>query len=53
MANFNTIEDIPDALLETISTLGFTSMSEIQEKAINPILVLMSWHSLKQVQVKL
>ena len=38
MANFNTIEDIPDALLETISALGFTSMSEIQEKAINPIL---------------
>lgn len=38
MANFNTIEDIPSALLETIDILGFTSMSEIQEKAINPIL---------------
>lgn len=38
MANFNTIEGIPSALLETIDILGFTSMSEIQEKAINPIL---------------
>jgi len=38
MAKFSTIEDIPDALLETIESLGFTSMSEIQEKAINPIL---------------
>ena len=38
MANFNTIEDIPSALLETIDILGFISMSEIQEKAINPIL---------------
>ncbi len=38
MTNFNTIEGIPDALLETLSTLGFTTMTEIQEKAINPIL---------------
>ena len=38
MASFNTIEDIPSALLDTLNTLGFTSMSEIQEKAINPIL---------------
>ena len=38
MADFTTIEDIPDALLETLSTLGFVSMTEIQEKAINPIL---------------
>ncbi len=38
MANFSSIEDIPNALLETIASLGFTSMSEIQEKAINPIL---------------
>ena len=38
MTNFNTIEGIPDALLETLSTLGFTAMTEIQEKAINPIL---------------
>ena len=38
MAAFTTIEGIPDALLETLSTLGFVSMTEIQEKAINPIL---------------
>ncbi|MBA1421093.1 MAG: ATP-dependent RNA helicase DbpA [Epsilonproteobacteria bacterium] len=38
MASFNTIEGIPDALLETLSTLGFSAMTEIQEKAINPIL---------------
>ena len=38
MAKFNTIEDIPEALLKTIDSLGFTTMSEIQEKAINPIL---------------
>ncbi|MCF6245621.1 MAG: ATP-dependent RNA helicase DbpA [Sulfurovum sp.] len=38
MAQFNTIQDIPDELLHTIDTLGFTAMSEIQEKAINPIL---------------
>ncbi len=38
MAKFDTIEDIPPALLKTIETLGFTTMSEIQEKAINPIL---------------
>ncbi len=38
MTNFTTIEGIPDALLETLSTLGFVSMTEIQEKAINPIL---------------
>lgn len=38
MASFETIKEIPTALLETINVLGFTSMSEIQEKAINPIL---------------
>ncbi len=38
MAAFNTIKEIPAALLETLKSLGFTSMSEIQEKAINPIL---------------
>jgi ATP-independent RNA helicase DbpA len=38
MALFNTIKDIPDALLETLTQLSFTTMSEIQEKAINPIL---------------
>jgi len=38
MAVFNTIEGIPEPLLEIIDSLGFTAMSEIQEKAINPIL---------------
>ena len=38
MASFDTIEDIPSALLATLNTLSFTTMSEIQEKAINPIL---------------
>jgi len=36
--SFNTIEGIPSSLLETLDTLGFSSMTEIQEKAINPIL---------------
>ncbi len=38
MASFNTITDIPQALLKTINTFNFTQMSEIQDKAINPIL---------------
>jgi len=38
VAGFDTIEDVPSSLLNTLDTLGFTSMSEIQEKAINPIL---------------
>jgi len=38
MEKFNTIEDIPDALMATLDILGFNSMSEIQEKSINPIL---------------
>ncbi len=38
MAAFNTIEEIPEPLLDIIASLGFTTMSEIQEKAIQPIL---------------
>ncbi|OQX76064.1 MAG: ATP-dependent RNA helicase, partial [Epsilonproteobacteria bacterium 4484_65] len=38
MASFNTITDIPKALLEIIDTFNFSQMSEIQDKAINPIL---------------
>ena len=38
MATFDTIKDVPTALLDTIKMLGFTTMSEIQEKSINPIL---------------
>ena len=38
MAAFNSIAEIPAALLETLKQLTFTTMSEIQEKAINPIL---------------
>lgn len=38
MAEFDTIAEIPSALLETLAQLSFTRMSEIQEKAINPIL---------------
>jgi len=38
VAGFDTIEGIPSALLETLDTLGFSAMTEIQEKAINPIL---------------
>jgi ATP-independent RNA helicase DbpA len=38
VARFDTIEDVPASLLNTLDTLGFTTMSEIQEKAINPIL---------------
>jgi len=38
VAKFDTIEGIPSALLETLNILNFTTMSEIQEKAINPIL---------------
>ncbi|WP_309497855.1 ATP-dependent RNA helicase DbpA [Sulfurovum sp.] len=38
MAAFNTIKEIPEPLLEIIDSLGFTNMSEIQEKAITPIL---------------
>jgi len=38
VAHFDTITDIPDALLKILDTLNFTTMSEIQEKAIQPIL---------------
>ncbi|SFZ97442.1 ATP-dependent 23S rRNA helicase DbpA [hydrothermal vent metagenome] len=38
MATFNTIDDIPNELLNTIKSLNFTTMSEIQEKSINQIL---------------
>ena len=38
MKNFNTINDISPALITTLDSLGFTDMTEIQEKAINPIL---------------
>lgn len=38
MATFDSITDIPSALLETLNQLAFTTMSEIQEKSINPIL---------------
>ena len=38
MASFNTITNIPKALLDIIDTFNFSEMSEIQEKAVNPIL---------------
>ena len=38
MAAFNTIQNIPEALLETLNSLNFTKMSEIQAKTINPVL---------------
>jgi len=38
MATFDTINNIPQALLDTLKILNFTEMSEIQDKAINPVL---------------
>jgi len=38
MAHFTQIHNIPDALLQTLRQQQFTEMSEIQEKAINPVL---------------
>ncbi len=38
MASFNTITNIPKELLKIIDTFNFSKMSEIQDKAINPIL---------------
>jgi len=38
MATFKSIEAFPEALLETLNILNFTTMTEIQEKAIGPIL---------------
>jgi len=38
MATFNSIEALPNALLETLNMLNFTTMTEIQDQTINPIL---------------
>lgn len=38
MAAFNTIEQLPKSLLDRLHTLNFTTMTQIQEKAIKPIL---------------
>ncbi|HSR74383.1 MAG TPA: ATP-dependent RNA helicase DbpA [Sulfurovum sp.] len=38
MPTFDSIEAFPKALLETLKILNFTNMTEIQDKAINPIL---------------
>ncbi len=38
MASFDSIQNISPILLKTLKTLGFTRMTEIQKKAINPIL---------------
>ena len=38
MASFTTITNIPEKLLATLQTVGFSTMTEIQEKTINPIL---------------
>jgi len=38
MATFNSIEAFPEALLDTLNILNFTTMTEIQDKAITPIL---------------
>lgn len=38
MPTFETIDTFPKALLETLETLNFSTMTEIQEKAIKPIL---------------
>ena len=38
MALFNSIEQLPKALLERLDTLHFTTMTQIQEKAIKSIL---------------
>jgi len=38
MSTFASIEAFPKMLLETLNTLHFTTMTEIQEKAITPIL---------------
>ena len=34
MSSFESINNIPQALLETLKTLNFTQMSEIQDKSI-------------------
>ncbi|DAB40140.1 MAG TPA: ATP-dependent RNA helicase DbpA [Sulfurovum sp. UBA12169] len=38
MKTFNTIKEIPQALLENLASLGFSQMTQIQDKAIVPIL---------------
>jgi len=38
MSAFSTIEALPEPLLSTLDTLGFTQMTPIQEKAIEPTL---------------
>ena len=38
MAKFSTIPEIPEALLETLDTLKYANMTEIQAEAIEPIL---------------
>jgi len=38
MASFENINNIPQELLKTLNNLNFSTMSDIQEKAINPIL---------------
>jgi ATP-independent RNA helicase DbpA len=38
MATFKSIKAFPESLLETLNILNFTTMTEIQEKAIRPIL---------------
>ena len=38
MASFKNINNIPQELLKTLNNLNFETMSDIQEKAINPIL---------------
>ncbi len=38
MTAFNTIPNIPEALLTTLQTLQFITMTEIQQKSIGPIL---------------
>jgi len=38
VTSFDTIKEIPSTLLKTLQILGFVNMTEIQKKAINPIL---------------
>ena len=38
MASFKNINNIPQELLKTLNNLNFETMSDIQEKAINPII---------------
>jgi len=39
VAKFNTITEIPAALLDTLTQLSFTTMTQVQEKSIAPILL--------------